>query len=104
MIKENPRDTTPISFYKTEIKETDSLSVRYWTDTPCTSCRFYLVVIDEKNIYVKVISAIGQGVPLIISMKDILDWSTENSIDYFNIYYYEEKPAYPIHLFSMVLK
>jgi hypothetical protein len=80
IIKENPRDTTPISFKKTEIKETDSLSVRYWTDTPCASCKFYLVVIDEKNIYVKVTSALGQGTPLSISMQDILDWSVENSL------------------------
>jgi hypothetical protein len=104
LINNNSSDSGAISFKKVEIKESDSLSVKYWTDTPCASCRFYLVAIDENNIYVKVTSNIGQGSPLTISMKDILDWSAQNNVDYFNIYYYEEKPAYPIHLFKLVLK
>lgn len=103
-IKEYPNDTIPIIIKKSEIKDSDTLSIRYWNDTPCTNCKFYLVVIDNKKIYVKVTSTTGQGTPLSISMKDILEWSAINLVDNFDIYYYEEKPAYPIHLFKLIFK
>ena len=104
LLKAYPGDTVPISIIRTDIKDSDSLTIKYWSDTPCKSCKFYLVVIDQKKNYVKVVSAIGQSAPLSISVKDIFDWSANELVDNFDLYYYEEKPAYPIHLCKLVFK
>ena len=94
----------PLQMKKADIKENDTLSVEYWDDTPCATCKFFLVVIDNKNNYVKVSTNIGQGEPLIIPMSAIMLWSDNKLVNTFDIYYYEEKPAFPIHLFTLKLQ
>jgi len=97
-------DTLPVVVKKADIKEKDSLTIKYWQDTPCENCKFFLVVIDERKKYVKVTSTIGQASPLSISLSEILKWSENYYNDNFEIYYYKEKPAFPIHLFKLILE
>jgi hypothetical protein len=100
----NTEDSIPLAFDKTSLKENDNLTVKYWSDTLCATCKYYLVIIDSEKRYVKVVSCTGQGIPLTFSMSEVLNWSNENSIDTFEIYYYEEKPAFPVYLFTLQIK
>jgi len=102
--KGGTNDSIPLFFEKTSIKENDELTVKYMSDTLCGTCRYYLVIIDSEKHYVKVISNTGQGSPLTFSVSEVLNWSNEKFIDRFEIYYYPEKPAFPAHLFTMILK
>ena len=97
-------DTLPLIFKKADIKNSDVLIVKYWDDSPCEKCKFFLVVIDDKKQYVKVVSNTGQGSPLSVPLAEIIEWSKNNDVTMFEVYYYEEKPAFPIHLFKVILE
>ena len=107
LIKKNSagvKDSTPVILEKSAIKENDSLIIKYWKDALCDECKFFIVVIDDKKRYVKVLSCVGRGMPLAISIEDIRQWSEYYKVNSFEVYYYEEKPAFPIDLFTLILQ
>jgi len=97
------KDSSAIILKKADIKESDSLIIKYWKGALCDNCKFFIVVIDDKKRYVKVVSHIGRGMPLAISLEDIQKWSEYYKVNSFEIYYYEERPAFPIDLFTLIL-
>jgi hypothetical protein len=96
-------DSVPLEFNKKNIGLDDKLTVKYSSDSLCSTCKYFLVIIDSEKKYVKVVSNSGQGTPLTFSLNEVLDWSNEKTVNRFDIYYYAEKPAYPIYLFTLNL-
>ena len=96
-------DSIPLEFNKKNIGINDKLAVKYSSDSLCTDCKYFLVVIDNKKRYVKVVSNSGQGTPLTFALSEVLEWSNKYLVNKFDIYYYKEKPAFPIYLFTLKL-
>jgi hypothetical protein len=97
-------DTIPVIVKRSDITETDSITIIYSQDSPCESCKFYVVIIDKMKKLVKVVSAMGTETPLVFSLDEIRDWAENNSSEMFEVYYYKEKPAFPVHLFRLALE
>ncbi|MFT3705129.1 MAG: hypothetical protein QM802_22370 [Agriterribacter sp.] len=84
----NPKVT--LEFQISNIKNGDSITIKYFRDTGCSECFTTLTVEDEKHI---VTSNHGKGTfnPLSISLTDILRYKEQSSKNYFEIYYYENE-------------
>ncbi len=93
----------PLHFKYSDILITDSLFINYLETKSCDSCKYFLVVIDSHKNYVKVLSNQGQKNSFAVSVFDIKLWADKNKINMFEIYYYKEKPAFPVHLLKIVL-
>lgn len=87
-----------IVFRRTNIKNTDSLTVKYFRDTPCSSCSTRLTVEDSRQQ--TVVQSHGKGTfnPLSFAIADLLKGEkTEKQPRYFEVYYYEETGQFKLY-------
>jgi len=94
---------SPLHFKNSDILVTDSLYIYYSDNNSCDSCMYFVVVIDNQKKYVKVLSNQGQKYAYVIPIYDLKRWAEANKLNIFEIYYYKEKPAFPIHLLKIIL-
>ncbi len=83
------------------IKDNDSITVRYFRDTPCTNCDTYLTIDDEASKLIIQIKGKGIWNPLTFRLNDIKSWSKFHGIKLFNVYYMDnhnifQEEIYPI--------
>ena len=73
------------------IKPGDSLTVRYYRDTPCHDCATFLHVENEKHFVFFSSSNRGTGAPLSISVEQLLAIRNKGYIRPFLVFYSEGK-------------
>lgn len=71
-----------------EIKQNDTLSVIYYSDTPCFSCKTSIYIIDEKKKNITLGQSVGEQTPLRISVFDLMKNIKQNEA---NVYYSSDK-------------
>jgi hypothetical protein len=71
------------------IKSGDSITVKYFRDTPCSECSTFLAV-DYENHY-KILTRRGKGTfnPISFSLKDLIKYKKSSNKKYFDIFYFE---------------
>ena len=83
-------ETKKIVLSDTSIHTTDSLTIKYFSDAPCSSCLTTISVEDDKNHPVTMGQGKGTNNPISFSLQDIKDFSERSGIKYFELWYYEE--------------
>jgi hypothetical protein len=80
-----------LTFKTGNIKNGDSIIVKYFRDTPCFDCKTTLTAEDGKHL--AVITSHGKGTfnPISISLTDLFKFKEQSGKDYFEIYYSEDK-------------
>jgi hypothetical protein len=86
----NMYDKHEIILKTNELKLSDSITVRYGSDTPCTECFIYLEVESDQHSILSV-KAQGEFAPLSFSLKDLIETKEKSGKPYFDVFYYEEE-------------
>lgn len=94
----NAGDTLKIK--SDHINTADSITVKYFRDTPCDECKAYLLI--ENSVGTKAYVAQGSQtfVPLTLSLKDI----RESNDQQFSVYYLEDTNHHKVKLFEIKLE
>jgi len=97
---ENERNPT-LTIDLEKITKGNKLLIKYFRDTPCSSCPTHLVIYDDaKN---EILSVTGKGTfsSLSFSINRLTDkWSTQ-TIKYFEAYYFENNSPHHKLLFTL---
>lgn len=72
-----------------EIKNSDSITVKYFRDTPCHDCPTYLTAEDEKHHVVVMSKGKGTFNPVSFALKDLLEYRKATGKNTFEVYYKE---------------
>lgn len=107
-IKEyNQHSTGEIVLNTKHIKQTDTLSIAYFRDTPCHNCSTAVSIENENNVVVTTGKGLGTFHPLNIAVYDLLQHHLKEGNGVYQVYYQEEQPTgrpKRIHLFSIKLE
>ena len=68
----------------------DSIIVRYGSDTPCAECFIYLEVKSDKHTVLSV-KAQGEFNPLSFSLKALIEEKKKSGKTYFDVFYHEDE-------------
>lgn len=80
-----------IEITKEKLKKAKKITVKYFTDTPCMDCDFYLHVNSEKTKRnLQISKNVGQGRPLTINARRLLRYSNKTGETKFEVEYYKE--------------
>lgn len=71
------------------IQKGDSITVKYFKDTPCSDCLTYLTVEDEKHHIITTSKGKGTFNPISFALKDLISFSAASGKNYFEVYYFE---------------
>jgi hypothetical protein len=71
------------------IQKGDTLTVRYFRDTPCSDCPTTLTVEDEKHRIITSASGKGTFNPVSFPLRDVLAFSTATGKKTFEVFYKE---------------
>lgn len=75
---------------KAAIKKGDSLTIRYFRDTPCFDCMTSLAAEDAKHHIIVNGHGKGTGNPVSFSLADLFDPKRQSRYDSFEVYYSED--------------
>jgi hypothetical protein len=94
-----------VSLDTAKIKESDSMKVMYWDDTPCNDCKIYLKIYSP-NYYDIGYTIINTGVGnlLSFSLRDLFFYSRKYKIFEYEIRYFEENASNERTLFFIKLE
>jgi len=88
-----------------EIKAGDSITAKYFRDTPCHDCLTTLTVDDGKHQSVSINHGKGTFNPVSFAVSDLVQFKEKNNKDYFEIFYSEEpRGEHQILLFRIKLE
>ena len=90
-----------ITFEIDSINTADSITVRYYRDTPCFYCSTTLVAENQENL--KVSTSVGKGTfaPISFYLKSFVEYRRNNKNSLFEIFYIEENRPERILLFMI---
>ena len=71
-----------------EIKNTDSITIRFYDDTPCNKCFVSLIVRDEKEDKLKKVDTVGESTIFKLSIKELQDIGIKNKSKYYEFVFY----------------
>lgn len=71
------------------IQNNDTLTVRYFRDTPCSDCPSTLTIEDEKHRIITSGSGKGTFKPVSVPLRDVLAFSTATGKKTFDVFYFE---------------
>ena len=77
-----------IKIKKSEIKETDTISIRYGKDTRC-SCKYILCVLDEKKRQLRITESDEFWGKLSFGLSDLTKIGQKNGSQRYDFYYWE---------------
>jgi hypothetical protein len=83
------------------IKKTDSLTIKYFRDTPCHDCLTNLTIESGYNFIVTKVEGTGTYNPIKVSVFDLV---LKINRDYYKAYYYEKNKPDKILLFRIKLE
>ena len=78
-----------IKIKKSEIKETDTISIRYGKDTRCSNCKYILFVRDEKNRKLRITESDEFWSKLSFGLADLTEFGRKNESKRYDFYYWE---------------
>jgi len=78
-----------IKIKKSEIKETDTISIRYGKDTRCSNCKYILFVRDEKNRKLRITESDEFWGKLSFGLTDLTEFGRKNESKRYDFYYWE---------------
>lgn len=84
-----------------DIKKTDSLTIKYFRDTPCDDCLTNLTIESDDNFVITKGQGTGTFNPINVSVFDLILKANRN---YYNVYYYEKNKPKKILLFKIKLE
>lgn len=84
-----------------DIKKTDSLTIKYFRDTPCDDCLTNLTIESDDNFVITKGQGTGTFNPINVSVFDLILKANRN---YYNVYYYENNKQEKILLFRIKLE
>jgi hypothetical protein len=70
-----------------KVKSHDSITVKYFNDTPCSDCNTHLTVEDEKHHTIVACKGKGVGNPISFALKDLLAYKQRSGCNSFEIFY-----------------
>ncbi len=72
-----------------DIQKTDSLTIRYFRDTPCSDCETQVAIENGKHFVIT--KSIGKGTfnPIKISVFDLLQYHLKYNKDVYEVFYHE---------------
>lgn len=79
-----------IEISKSTIKENDTLTLRYRSDTPCTNCKFVLLVRDEKKIHLKRTETTTAWANLSFNFHELIQKGDKKKSKTYDFYYWEQ--------------
>ena len=68
----------------------DSLTVRYFRDTPCARCTDYLIAEDDKHHVIATGQGGGTFTPVSVSLDDLLAFTKQSGQKDIELFYYED--------------
>ncbi|HBK71957.1 MAG TPA: hypothetical protein DDZ39_09935 [Flavobacteriaceae bacterium] len=78
-----------IKIKKSDIKETDTISIRYGKDTRCSNCKYILFVRDEKNRKLRITESDEFWSKLSFGLTDLIEFGRKNESKRYDFYYWE---------------
>lgn len=85
----NQYGTHEIRLKLDSLKSGDSITVKYFRDTPCFDCRAYLTVENEKHHVFLTSSGKGTFNPISFSVNKLIELRQQGYIQTFEIFYFE---------------
>ena len=78
-----------IKIKKSEIKDSDTISIRYGKDTRCSDCEYILFVRDEKNRKLRITESDKYWNKLSFGLLDLIEFGQKNKSKRYDFYYWE---------------
>ena len=72
------------------IKRRDSITVKYFRDTPCSDCFTCISIENGKHQIIKTVTGRGIYNPISFSLKDLKKFRKLRKTDEFEIYYFDD--------------
>lgn len=92
LIKEyNNYNLKDISINIDSIRIADTITIRYYHDTPCPNCEIYLSIENGSGSIIRTKESIGISNPLSFNVFELLQLYKKTNKSIFNIYYYDKK-------------
>ncbi|WP_026209621.1 hypothetical protein [Cytophaga aurantiaca] len=85
----NQYGTHEIRLKLESLKSGDSITVKYFRDTPCSRCATYLTVEDEKHHVFVTSSGKGTFNPISFSINKLIELRKQGYMQTFEIFYFE---------------
>ena len=78
-----------IKINESEIKESDTISIRYGKDTRCQNCKYILFVRDEKKRKLRITESDKYWDKLSFGLLDLTEFGQKNKSKRYDFYYWE---------------
>jgi hypothetical protein len=78
-----------IKIKKSEIKDSDTISIRYGKDTRCSNCKYILFVRDEKNRKLRITESDKYWNKLSFGLSELTEVGRKNKSKRYDFYYWE---------------
>ena len=93
-----------ITIIRSDVNQFDSLTIRFYKDTPCNDCKGNLLINNDHKVIIEKASIIGTFSPLTINLFELIN-SRENKISkYFEFYYYEKSRKFERYILKLIIK
>ncbi len=96
--------STEIIIRIADIQQNDSMTVEYFTDTPCPKCPTTLTVEDGTHEVVVESKGIGTYNPASFKVRDLVEYKKKSGVSSFNVYYAEKSQTPKRIIFTLKLK
>ena len=80
-----------IHFKVKDIKKTDTLTIKYFRDTPCDNCETQVSIENGKHFVITKVNGIGTFNPIKISVYDLLQYHLKADKEVYEVFYHEGK-------------
>ena len=78
-----------------DIKKTDTLTVRYFRDTPCSNCETRVAVENEAHVVIANVNGYGTFNPISVSVSDLLQHALKPGKAVYDVFYSERQSTNP---------
>ena len=72
-----------------DIKKTDSLTVKYFHDTPCSDCKTQVAIENGRHFVITKGQGLGTFNPIKISIYDLLQYHLKADKEFYEVFYHE---------------
>ena len=72
-----------------DIKKTDSLTIKYFRDTPCENCETQVAIENRKHFVITKGKGLGTFNPIKISVDDLLQYHLKADKEVYEVFYHD---------------
>jgi hypothetical protein len=90
-----------------DIKETDTLTIKYFNDTPCSVCEAQITIENEGHSEITKGNGLGGFNPIKISVYELLQYHLKHENEHYEVFYQERQsknPTQRVLIFSIKLE